>query len=155
MMLIRLGLLLAALTFPSASLAAQSGAVEVEATIHQLFAAMRAADGDAAGALFHPEARLHRVAVQDGENVLVESDVAGFVEAIGTPRNQVWDERISGLEIRVDGGLATAWMNYAFYLDDEFSHCGVNALQLVRAEGRWRVLQITDTSRQGECEAPA
>lgn len=155
MKLIRMGLALAALTIPVAPVAAQDGAAEVEAAVHALFAAMRAADGATAGALFHPDARLQRVAEQNGETVLVESDVAAFIEAIGTPRTEVWDERVSGLEVRVDRGLATAWMNYAFYLDDEFSHCGVNAFQFVRTEGRWQVLQITDTSRQGECEGPA
>jgi hypothetical protein len=41
-------------------------------------------------------------------------------------------------------------MNYAFYLDDQFSHCGVNAFQLVRMEAGWQIIQITDTRRR-EC----
>ncbi|HYJ79808.1 MAG TPA: hypothetical protein VEW03_09420 [Longimicrobiaceae bacterium] len=77
--------------------------------------------------------------------------VDAFVRAVGTPHTETWDERISGLEVRIDGPLATAWMNYTFYLDGRLSHCGVNAFQLARTPTGWKTIQITDTRRREGC----
>ncbi|MQA92707.1 MAG: DUF4440 domain-containing protein [Gemmatimonas sp.] len=133
----------------------QSPESEVEETVGRLFDAMRAGDGAAAAELFRPDAPLQSVSSEGGEWVVQTRSADSFVEAIGSARDEVWDERIWDLEVRVDDGLATAWMRYAFYLDDAFSHCGVNAFQLVRAASGWQILQVTDTRRVDDCGEPA
>lgn len=125
----------------------------VEETVRDLFDAMREADSASARALFHPDARLSGPVEKEGEVLLRSSPVGGFVEAIGGAEEE-WDERISGLEVRVDGRLATAWMDYVFYLGDELSHCGVNAVQLYRSGDGWRIFQIADTRRTEGCADP-
>jgi len=139
--------------FPAAA-CGQDAEAEVEAVVNALFDAMRAGDATAAAALFHPEARLQSIGEQNGQPSLRGDEVAGFIEAIGAPHAEVWDERIWDLQILVDGGLATAWMRYAFYLGDTFSHCGVNAFQLFRDTEGWKILQITDTRRRDDCREP-
>jgi hypothetical protein len=131
---------------------AQSAEAEVRAVVERLFDGMRAGDSTAVRSVFHPEAQMRSVGVRDGSPVLLQGSVGAFVKAVGTPHDEAWDERIWNVEIRVDGGLATAWMNYAFYLDDAFSHCGVNAFQLFRAPEGWQVINITDTRRRDGCE---
>lgn len=131
---------------------AQNPADEVRAVVTGLFEAMRTADGARAAALFHSDARLLSVAERDGQPVLSTTPAGDFVRAIGAPRTEVWNERISGLEIRVAGNMATAWMNYGFFLDERFSHCGVNAFQLFRDPSGWQIVQITDTRRQQGCD---
>lgn len=133
----------------------QMNAEGVEAAVHTLFDAMRTADGPTAEALFHSQARLHSVVMApDGGTSLASSPIAAFVQAVGTPRDELWDERIWDRQIHVDGGLGTAWMNYAFYRDDQLSHCGVNAFQFVYLEGSWKILQITDTRYMQGCDPP-
>lgn len=124
---------------------------EVTAAIERLFDAMRGADGEVAASLFHPDAILVSISEQDGRTDLSQEAATAFIEAIGTPRTEIWDERISNLEVRVDGPLATAWMDYSFYLDGEFSHCGVNAFQLLYEETEWRIFHIADTRRREAC----
>lgn len=137
------------------TISGQAAESQVEATLTRLFDAMRTADGNAAAAIFHPEARLQSVSVQDGEPTLQTIPGSAFVEAIGTPRTQIWNERTWDLEIRVDGNLATAWMQDAFFLDDTFSHCGVNAVQLFRGDSGWQIIHVTDTRRTSPCSPPA
>jgi hypothetical protein len=135
----------------SAAAQAATPEQEVKAVVDRLFNAMRAADSAAVHALFHPQARLQTTALRQGEPMLRTDSLEAFLRAVGTPRTEVWDERVSNLEIRPDGELATAWMDYAFYLDNRFSHCGVNALQLFRTKDRgWQIIQIIDTRRR-EC----
>ena len=127
-------------------------AASVQAVVQELFDAMRGADADRVAAVFHPDARLHSV-MPDGETGgvrVVEGDLERFVAAVGG-EHPVFDERVGEVEVRMGVGMATAWMGYRFYLGDEFSHCGVNAMQFVRTEGGWKILNLVDT-RRTDCD---
>jgi len=124
----------------------------VQAVIDQLFDGMRAGDSTMVRETFHPEARLQSAFVRDGQPVLNTGSVDGFVEAVGSPHDEVWDEKIWDVEIAVDGHLAQAWMNYAFFLGETFSHCGVNAFHFFHDGSAWKITQITDTRRREGCE---
>ena len=123
-----------------------------ENTIRTLFKAMYDGDGTLAAAVFADGVSLNSVfTTKEGEQKVNTGDVAKFIEAIGSPHDDVWDERISELSVKIDGDLASAWMNYEFYRDDQFSHCGVNAMHLIRKEGEWKIFQIIDTRRKSDC----
>jgi len=149
--------LLAAMAMPAPA-AAQEGEGEeaaVMAVVDAMFDAMRAGDSAAMRAVLHPSATGASASLREGVPTLTrEESLDGFVQAVGTPREEVWDERIWDAEVRVDGNLATAWMQYAFYLDDQFSHCGVDAFQLFKGEDGWKVFHIADTRRREGCETP-
>ena len=127
------------------------------ATVRRLIDGMRAGDSTAVRAAFHPLATLASVSIREGrpELRMDPSGVDGFVRAVGTPHDEVWDERVWDVVVQVDGDLATAWVPYAFHLGDTFSHCGVNAITLVRDQAGWRINQLTDTRRRDGCEVPA
>jgi hypothetical protein len=126
----------------------------IRATIDALFDGMQAGDSTAVRAVFHDEARLYTAVGPSDTAGVSETPVDTFVESVGQPHERVWDERTWDVEVRVDGPLASAWVPYVFYLGDERSHCGVNAVQLVRGPNGWRILQLTDTRRQA-CDIPA
>lgn len=128
-------------------------AAEVMDVVRSLFDVMRAGDSIGVRTVFHPDARLQTVGVRDGEPVLRTESVEEFARAVGSPRAEVWDERIRSSEVRNDGRLATAWVAYDFYAGATFSHCGVNAFQLFRGPDGWRVFQLTDTRRREGCDA--
>lgn len=142
---------------PVAARAQAGPEAEVRATINRMFDAMRRGDGAGLGALFHPTARLQSVGVnrQTNEPMLRTDSIAAFVRTVGAPHEGVYDERISDMQIRVDGNFATAWMNYTFYVvnngTDQKSHCGINAFQLFKGTDGWKVIQITDTRRRDNC----
>ncbi len=127
---------------------------EIEAAIDRMFDGMRAGDSTAVRAAFHPEARMMSVSNREGMPGLSVIDVDDFIAAVGQPHEEVWDERIWDLQISVDGNLASAWMQYAFHLDDRLSHCGVNALDLFRGPDGWKVIHVTDTRRMEGCVVP-
>ncbi len=126
---------------------------QVKATIATLFDGMRAGDSTRVASTFHPEMTLNSVVLgPDGESYrMMAGDPQAFLAAVGTPHDEVWDERVGEIDVRVDAGLATAWMAYRFYVGDTFSHCGVNAVQLAKLDGRWQIVNLMDTRRQG-CE---
>lgn len=148
-------LLLLLLLTPAAPLSAQDAAAvaEVRATVARLFDAMRAGDSATVRALFHPSGRIGSAVARQGVVSVRPDTPDGFIRAVGGPRQAVWDERIAELQVSVDGPLATAWMEYAFYLGDQRSHCGVNAMQLVRMAEGWQIVSLLDTRRQEGCKA--
>jgi hypothetical protein len=132
---------------------AQTTEPEVRATIEALFDGMRAGDSAQVRTVFHDNARLHTALGPSETGAVRSTPVDSFLAAVGRPHDRTWDERIWDVEIRVDGPLASAWVPYVFYLGDERSHCGVNAVQLVKTGNGWKILQLTDTRRE-TCDVP-
>ncbi len=130
---------------------AQSPQESVKNTIVTLFEGMRSADSSMVHSVFAPEARLLTVVEQNDTTSLRETPLSRFLQAVGTPHDEVWDERILDYQIQIDGSLAIAWTPYHFYRGTTFSHCGVNAFQLYRSNEGWKIIQITDTRRTEEC----
>jgi hypothetical protein len=122
--------------------------------VETLFDGMRAGDSSMVRSVFHPQIRMvtsfrNREGVPQ---VSVENDLTGFVTAVGTPHEQVWDEKISNLMIRTDGDFGMAWMEYGFFAGEQFSHCGIDLMELVRTAEGWKIIALADTRRRAGCE---
>jgi hypothetical protein len=138
---------------PSGLVYSQPENTEVTAILDQLFTGMRTGDSSLVSRSFMPDATLQSVSTApDGKIRVDKNAVAGFIQAVGTPHQEVWDERIYDLVIRVDGAMASAWAPYKFYLGEKFSHCGVNAFTLIKTESGWKIANITDTRRKDGCK---
>jgi len=148
-------LLALAVAVPARAQAPANEEAAVRAVIDKMFDAMRRGDAATMGTTFHPTARLQSVGVsrQTGEPAISTDSIAAFLRIVGAPHNEVYDERVSDVQIRIDGNFATAWMNYTFYAGDQLSHCGVDAFQLFKGTDGWKVIQITDTRRREGCPA--
>lgn len=131
---------------------AQSAEAEVLAVVHRLFDAMRQGDSAMVRPLFHARARLITALVRNGEPaVQVGESVEAFIQAIGRPRAEIWDERLSNERVFVDGTLASVWTDYVFYRGGTLSHCGVDHVLLAKEGAQWRILEIADTRRTERC----
>ncbi|RMF00441.1 MAG: hypothetical protein D6772_06380, partial [Bacteroidetes bacterium] len=128
----------------------------VAATIQQLFDGMRAADSTRVAAVFHPDFRLQSVGYDTSGRALFQtSDRERFLQSIGNYPAGTLNEQLYGMSIEVDPPLATAWTPYSFFVGDKLSHCGTNAFQLVKLDGRWLIHQVTDTRRKQGCQTGA
>lgn len=144
--------LVVAFLFVPAQTHAQSGEeAAIRAVIIQLFDGMRMADSTMAASAFAPNAILAGIGTQADPNAISHTPAEVFVRNVTRPRNDVLDERTDEMEIRVDDRLATAWVPYAFYIGENFSHCGVNAIQLAKLNGEWKITYVMDTRRKDNC----
>lgn len=142
----------------SNSLYAQNNNEEeaVLAVVKQLFEGMRTGDSSMVHAVFHDEVELYTTLInKEGKPVLHKGSLQGFLDAVGSPHDVVWEEPIWDTEIRIDGTLAQVWTKYAFYAGDKFSHCGVDAFHLFKSEAGWKVFHLTDTREWKNCDIPA
>ena len=147
---ILVGILVCLLGFPSL---AQTPEQEVEAVIRSLFDGMKQKNAEQVAAAFSSEGLMQTVQQKPEGTSVGSNSVADFVKRIAnTPAGTVLDERILSYQIKVDGSMASAWTPYQFYVNDTFSHCGVNSFQLVKLAEGWKIVYIIDTRRKEPCQ---
>ena len=138
--------------FKTAAFAQNEDSSAVALVVNTLFDGMREGDSSKVANTFHPHVKMLTTYIQkDGEAGMQEGKAQEFLTAVGTPHDLIWDERIANLHIQVDDNLAQVWMDYSFYVSNQFSHCGVNAMQLVKLDDRWMIVHLMDTRRKGNC----
>lgn len=152
-----LSILVALFVFPM-MIQAQTSSPEaaVESVVRDLFRAMEKGDSALAHKTFAKKVTEATIYKDKAGNVVLkqEESIDKFIEAIGSPHQGTWYEEIWNVKTQIDGDFAQLWCDYAFYLDNTFSHCGVDALQLVRQNGEWKIFHLADTRRKSNCEIP-
>lgn len=161
-MRISVAFVLLALPLIAEPASAQSSADEaaVVATVNRFFDGMRQRDTTLISGTVTSDATLLTSGGASG--VANRSNTAAFMRAVGAATGAAWNEQIFEPVVRIDGPLATVWTRYTFSLGTTFSHCGVDAVHLVRVDERWRIRHMADSRRTVGCpddvsqeEAPA
>ncbi|HEX5818172.1 MAG TPA: hypothetical protein VFY20_04800 [Gemmatimonadales bacterium] len=146
----RCGLVLMLLACGAPGLRAQTAQDSVRATVQEFFRTMMARD--TAGA--------RRVLLDDGVTWGMRESDAGFVTwrrthdqhvaSLGKPGERLL-ERMWQPTVQVHGRLATLWTPYDFHVDGKFSHCGVDAVTLVRTDAGWKIASFVYTVEPTGC----
>ena len=132
---------------------AQNENHQIKKSIMTMFDGMAAFDSVMVRSVFAESFTLKTVTTSpDGMTKVRDQTAQDFINAIGTKREGVkYDERLTSIDIKIDREMAMAWTPYRFYLNDAFSHCGVNVFTLVKQSDGWKILGITDTRRKSGC----
>lgn len=157
MMILPIALLAAAQPLPPAKPVPYStpdvGAVMTP--IHRLFDALAARDPAGIAAVTLPEGVATSVRTgADGRSVRTHTRWADFAARL-TSGTERLEEQISDPAVEIDGDVAMVWAPYVFRIDGKLSHCGFDLFDLVRADGGWKILNITWSSRTTGCPADA
>jgi hypothetical protein len=127
--------------------------------VNGMTGAMRRRDTAALRTLFVPGARLLGMRTRRGAAVpqvqtLTADEFAAFVARDST--RGAWVERLWEPKVEIRRPLATVWAAYDFHFDTTFSHCGVDAFQLLLTAEGWRIAGLADTYETTGCpERPA
>lgn len=144
--------LIVLLTFCSLTCLAQGEEDGVKHAVTHFFEGMRTSDSVRIKNSLSPTAVFQTIIQRkDGSTDVETENIADFITAVTKPHPQVYDERITFDTIKIDSTLATVWAPYKFYVGDTFSHCGVDAFQLVKLGGDWKIQYIIDTRRKEAC----
>ncbi len=142
---------LLALLLAPFQLQAQSADQEKEAVyavVEKFFQGFNAKDSTAMKSTLFTDVKLFTTATnQQGVPVARAEDAAGLITAI-TGATAKLDERISNPVISMADGLAMVWVDYEFYADDKYSHCGVDVFMLVKTADGWKISTLADTRRK-------
>ncbi|MBN3580854.1 nuclear transport factor 2 family protein [Algoriphagus aestuarii] len=134
------------------SVQAQTEEEAVKAVINSLFDGMRAKNAAQISNAFSSDAIMQTIQDKPEGTMIGNNSVQDFAKSIGSvPAETMLDERLTDYVIQVDANMATAWTPYQFFVNDKFSHCGVNSFQLVKINGTWKIVYIIDTRRKDAC----
>jgi len=127
---------------------------KVEQTIVDFFEAFHKQDTLKLKAIARGNIHMQSISLsKEGEVRFNESNYNDFIKNIAAiPKTRVFKEEILGFEIKIDGNMANAWTPYEFYLNGNFSHCGVNSFQLFKEKNNWKIIYLVDTRNRKGCK---
>ncbi len=126
---------------------------EIKATINRFFEGMESKDTiKIRTAIDSDGAFLKSVAIKkDGNTMLLSETIEEFFNQVIDMKDIKIEEKLLSFDIKVDDAMAMAWTEYQFFVNDEFSHCGVNVFILIKRHSQWKIIGITDTRRKSGC----
>ena len=85
---------------------------------------------------------------------ITRSAHAAFVAGIGE-RNNTLIERFWDPQILLHDRMAIVWTPYDFYVDGEFSHCGIDNFNFLKTDQGWKITGIVFSMEPDNCaESP-
>ena len=124
---------------------------QVMVPVNALFAALAARDGTAALATMRADATTTVAAERpDGTKLIRHMTAAEFAAGL-KPGPERFQEVLTDPAIELDGDIAYVWGRYDFYVDGKIAHCGYDHFDLVRADGHWKIQNITWSQRTTGC----
>ena len=137
----RLVVLAAILLIAAAGPSAQPASADRDAVlsvVQAFFDTMTAKDVDGARRILQPQGRFHAMRIRDGKpDVRAFSNEEYFADLQAS--KQPMRERIWNPDVRVNGLIATVQAPYDFWIGGKFSHCGVDAFNLIKTEDGWKL----------------
>jgi hypothetical protein len=125
----------------TAEAAAQSSNPDKDAVlkvVQSFFDTMTARDVEGARQILQPQGRFHAMRMRDGKpEVRAFSNEEYFADLQSS--KQRMQERIWNPDVRIHGSIATLWAPYDFWIDGKFSHCGIDAFDLIKTEDGWKI----------------
>ena len=155
MLRIRLALALLAAPLVCAANAADTQREAVLAVIEKAFAAISSGDADAARTTQLADGTsISFRAHPDGEPGRLEMRMSTNEELLASDaddQHQYLERWTSDPIVMVRGAIAVAWGDYEFWIDGEFSHCGIDSVQLANVDGDWKIANWMWTVEKVDC----
>ena len=125
---------------------------DLKNVINQFFESMYKRDTTALRKAFIPAAQLYTYSHDSKGNPRAKGEtVSDFIHGVASIGEAKMEERLTSWQFMIDEGVASVWTPYEFYFEDKFSHCGIDSWELIQVQGEWKISQLTDTRRKGNC----
>jgi hypothetical protein len=142
-------LLFSLLFFTVTTFAQEQQQAAVKSTIDLFFKSMHAKDTLGLKKVCSDKMILQSIAeTAKGSSFSDESTKDFFNSIASIPNSFHIEERLLDYKIEIDGALAHAWTPYEFYINEKFSHKGVNSFTLYYENNAWKIISIIDTRRK-------
>ncbi|MFD2586776.1 nuclear transport factor 2 family protein [Croceitalea marina] len=89
---------------------------------------------------------------KEGKTLFRNEKISKLISSITSiPDSVAFEEKLTSWSIQVDRTMANAWVGYEFWLNGNFSHCGINSFQMVNFDGDWKIIYLIDTRGRAGC----
>jgi len=134
----------------SISVNAQDEKKEVLAIAQQFFEALEQGDTTTLRGLFLDDARNYFVQEKDTKT----RTGSRSAESFKADKDRVVRERFikGGVEVMVHNRIAMVWGSYNLWINDKFSHCGVDAFTLLKTDKGWKISSLSYSMETEGCQ---
>lgn len=140
------------LSFSAKSQDFKADSVKISDIIYSIFDGMRESDTSKMTPYMHSEMKMQTLSVDEKGNKISQlSEAKAWLTAVANNTDNLYDEQIENLYIQTDGAVASAWMDYKFYLNNKLSHCGINSFQFIKINEKWKIIYIIDSRFKNNC----
>lgn len=142
----------ATLLAASLTVSAQSTHPEQEAVmqvVEQFFESINTGDSQLLASLEVEGAQILNIReTSGGEQEFVQREWYGAEAFSDDTRltERYWDE-----ELLISDHLAVFWTPYDFHIDGEFSHCGIDVINLIKIDDEWKISHAMWTIQRSDC----
>ena len=75
-----------------------------------------------------------------------------FRDDIGTfDPDEIWEEIPLSYDIKINDGIAMAWVPYEFKVNGKFTHCGIDIFTLTETNEGWKIINASYTKYLDGC----
>ena len=134
------------------SAAAQSDAGEREAVVavvQRFFDSMATHDVALATSVLVSDGHFFAVRQEKGETTVRSTSVKDYLARPAGKERLL--ERMWNPEVKLHGPIATLWTPYDFHRDGKFSHCGIDAFDLLKTKAGWQIASVVYTVERENC----
>lgn len=131
---------------------AQNEKTEVLQAAQNLLDAIEKADTAAFRATFMPNAMIYTVRTKEGKPV--SASRSPFTDTFRADTNTKERMKDEGVEVQVHGNMAQVWAPYNLWVNDTFSHCGIDVFTLIKTASGWRIAALSYTIEKEGCDLP-
>jgi hypothetical protein len=111
---------------------------DVLKVVQAFFDTMTARDVEGARKILQPQGRFHQTRIRDGKPEIRAFSNEEYFADLQSAKTRM-QERMWNPEVRISGGIAAVWAPYDFWIDGKFSHCGIDAFDLIKTEDGWKL----------------
>ena len=140
------------LLFAATPGSAQSPEKEALQVAQDLLDAIGQGDTTAFRSLFLPGGMVYTVREKDGQPIVASRSPFKDTFRPGTVIREVMKD--TGVEVKVHGHMAQVWAPYDLWVNDVFSHCGVDVFTLIKTPQGWRIASLSYTIEKQGCGIP-
>jgi hypothetical protein len=143
--------LVASLGFQLSWTSPNSEEKHVIAAVEQFFKALETRDADLARSILMPEGVIFSVREEDGEKNIRATTHEQIIESLASSTEKML-ERMWDPKVLIHKEIAAVWTQYDFHREGKFSHCGVDAFNLIKTPEGWKISGIFYTVEKEGCE---
>lgn len=123
---------------------------EVLAIAQQFFSSLEKGDTVTLRSLFLDDARNYFVQEKDTKIRAGSRSPKSF----NADKDRVVRERFikDGVDVMVHNRIAVVWGSYNLWINDKFSHCGVDAFTLLKTEAGWKISSLSFCMESEGCQ---
>lgn len=140
------------LTFTfSTSVQAQDETQSVLNVVREFFTAIGKSDSAGFHNVFLPDAHMYVARPVGDSTQYVSRAAAGrSIFKPGTTYRETMREK--GVKVQVHQNIAMAWVPYDFYVNNNFTHCGIDVFTFMKTKEGWKVALLAYTVEKESCE---